>query len=261
MKRIAAVTVACALGLAGFSGMAEAHEFLVKPDKMTAGKGETLHVQAQAAHVFMISEEAESPERSRLELVQGDAIVAVPLAEDASVKALTGKVALPGDGPALLAGHRLPEIWSDTTEGVLEGDRKALESAGKKVLKVGQYEKFSKTLVNAAPGDALYGKKLGQGLEIVLLTNPADLKGGGEVKAQVLLHGKPAVASLGATYDGFSKESDAYAVKTETNDQGMATLKLDRPGLWMLRTEATEPVGKDGIDKRNLRATYVFDVK
>ena len=251
----------CSLGLLCASGVASAHEFIAKPDKTQAAKGDTVGVQAQAAHVFMISEEAEPAETVVLELVQAGKSTPIALKEDDSVKALTGKIVLPADGPALLVGHRLPQIWSDTTEGVLEGDRKALEAQGKKVLKVGKYEKFAKTMLNAASADTLYKKPLGHDLEIVLLTNPAEIKAGSEIKAEVLLKGKPVKAPLGLTYDGFSKETDTYMTKTETGADGVATLKITKPGLWMLRTEHTEKLTDGSADKRNMRATYVFEVK
>ena len=193
--------------------------------------------------------------------MQGDARTPVKLAEDSKAKALAGTATLGADGPALLVGHRLPQVWSDTTEGVLEGDRKTLEAQGKKVLKVGKYEKFAKTLINPSADDTLYKKALGQDLEIVLLTNPADVKPGGEIKAEVLLNGKPVKAPLSLTYDGYSKEMDTYMIKVETGADGMATLKVVRPGLWMLRTEYTESLSGGDADKRNMRATYVFPVK
>ena len=117
--------------------------------------------------------------------------------------------------PRMIVGHRLPQTWSDTTEGVLEGGRKDLEAKGKKVLKVGKYEKFAKTMLNPAANDGLYKKVLGHDLEIVLLTNPADIKAGDDIKAEVLLNGKPVKAPLGLTYDGYSAEQDAYMAKAE----------------------------------------------
>ena len=99
---------------------------------------------------------------------------------------------------------------------MLEGGRKDLEAKGKKVLKVGKYEKFAKTMLNPAANDGLYKKVLGHDLEIVLLTNPADIKAGDDIKAEVLLNGKPVKAPLGLTYDGYSAEQDAYMAKAET---------------------------------------------
>lgn len=63
----------CSLCLVGTTTLASAHEFIVKPDKMQAAKGESVGVQAQAAHVFMISEEAEPVETVVVELIQGNA--------------------------------------------------------------------------------------------------------------------------------------------------------------------------------------------
>ncbi len=244
----------CSLCLVGTATLASAHEFIVKPDKTQAAKGESVGVQAQAAHVFMISEEAEPVETVVVELIQVNAKEPVKLAEDAKAKALVGKAALPADGPAMIVGHRLPQTWSDTTEGVLEGGRKDLEAKGKKVIKVGKYEKFAKTMLNPAANDGLYKKVLGHDLEIVLLTNPAD------IKAEVLLNGKPVKAPLGLTYDGYSAEQDAYMAKAETGADGMASFKVTKPGLWMLRTEVTEKLTDGSADKRNMRATYVFPV-
>ena len=131
---------------------------------------------------------------------------------------------------------------------------------GKKVLKVGKYEKFAKTMLNPSANDGLYKKVLGHDLEIVLLTNPADIKAGDDIKAEVLLNGTPVKAPLGLTYDGYSAEQDAYMAKAETGADGMASFKVTKPGLWMLRTEVTEKLTDGSADKRNMRATYVFPV-
>ena len=40
----------------------------------------------------------------------------------------------------------------------------------------------------------------------------------------------------------------------------MASFKVTKPGLWMLRTEVTEKLTDGSADKRNMRATYVFPV-
>ena len=40
----------CSLCLVGTATLASAHEFIVKPDKTQAAKGENVGVQAQAAH-------------------------------------------------------------------------------------------------------------------------------------------------------------------------------------------------------------------
>ena len=62
----------------------------------------------------------------------------------------------------------------------------------------------------------------------MLLTNPADIKAGDDIKAEVLLNGKPVKAPIGLTYDGYSAEQDAYMAKAETGADGTASFSLKR---------------------------------
>lgn len=111
-----------------------------------------------------------------------------------------------------------------------------------------------------AANDGLYKKVLGHDLEIVLLTNPADIKAGDDIKAEVLLNGKPVKAPLGLTYDGYSAEQDAYMAKAETGADGMASFKVTKPacGCCVPKLPKSSPTGAP--TKRNMRATYVFPV-
>lgn len=249
------------LALLSVAGTASAHEFILKPSKAEVAKGEKIRVEAQAAHVFMVSEEAENPKDVHLELRQGTNVAPVSLSEDKAANTLAGDVTLPGEGTALLVGHRAPQVWSDTTEGVLEGGRAELKAKGKKVLKVGKYEKFAKTLLNPAVGDTVYKQPLGHTLELVLLTNPADLKAGSEFRVQALLRGKPVQTKVGVSYDGHSTKGDAYVAEVQTGSDGIATFKADKSGLWMARAAHLEKVTDGSADKQELRTVYVFPVK
>lgn len=72
----------------------------------------------------------------------------------------------------------------------------------------------------------------------------------------MLLNGKPVKAPLGLTYDGYSAEQDAYMAKAETGADGMASFKVTKPGLWMLRTEVTEKL-TDGSADQAQHARYL----
>ena len=253
-----------ALALVGLmlSTGAQAHEFILKPDTATPAAGQKTRLQAQAAHVFMVSEEAEQPANVRLYLLQNDKKTDIALTEDKALLALVGDFALAQSGPALLVGHRLPQIWCETTQGEMEGSRAALEAKGMKIKSSGKYEKFAKTLLNPSHDDKLYGKALGQDLELVLLTNPADVKPGSPLNVQVLLHGKPVPnATVGLTHDAYSKEQDTYKFKAQTDAQGKATFTVDAPALWMLRTTVVEKTPGADADEHHRRAVYVFPVK
>ena len=250
------------MGLMISSTAALAHEFILKPDTATPAAGQKTRLQAQAAHVFMVSEEAENPANVRLYLLQGDKKTDIALAEDKALVSLVGDFTLAQNGPAMLVGHRLPQIWCETTQGEMEGSRAALEAKGMKVKSSGKYEKFAKTLLNPASNDTLFGKALGQDLELVLLTNPADIKPGAPLNVQVLLRGKPlSNATVGLTHDAFSKEQDTYKSKVQTDAQGKASFTVDKPALWMLRTTVVEKTPGTDADEHHLRATYVFPVK
>lgn len=238
----------------------QAHEFILKPEKAVVAEGQSIGVQVQASHVFMTSEEAENVADSSLYLLQQGKKHPVALHEDAANHTLAGTVSI-GAGSAWLVGHRAPQAWSETTEGILEGDRAALEKQGKKVLSVTSYEKFAKTLLNAAPDDKTYAAALGQDLEIVLLDNPATLKAGGTIRCKVLLHGKPVSGSLvRITYDGISDKEDVYFAEAKSDADGVAVLPLDRNGLWMLRTTQTITSEKKGIDHHEIRTVTVFAI-
>lgn len=249
-------------GLLFVSSSVLAHEFILKPDTATPAAGQKTRMQAQAAHVFMVSEEAENPANVRLYLLQSGKKTDITLMEDKALASLVGNFTLAQSDTALLVGHRLPQIWSETTQGVLEGTRAALEAKGMKVKSVGKYEKFAKTLLNPAHNDTLYAKPLGQDLELVLLTNPADIKPGSPLSMQVLLRGKPVPnAAVGLTYDGFSKEQDTYKYTAQTDAQGKAYFTVDKPALWMLRSTVVEKTPGTDADEHHLRATYVFPIK
>lgn len=260
--RLASLLALGLLSAALLPATAQAHEFFVVP-RGDAAKAAPVTVEAQAAHVFLHSEEVEKADNVRVELIGGNGgKQALKLTPGATSKALEGTVQGPVNGPAWLAGHRLPEIWSATTEGVLPGDRAALEAQGKTVRSVGRYEKFAKTALVPGGDAAFWSKPLGQTLEIVPQTPIDALKAGDTLVVQVLLDGKPLPqAELGLSYDGFSREEDTYKQHLHTDAQGKACLSPDTPGQWLARVAVTRPV-KDagGVDEENLRATLLFPV-
>ena len=88
-----AKTILGGLALTAFLGAAlpaAAHEFILKPDTATPPAGQKTRVQAQASHVFMISEEAENPATVRLQILQNGKATSVNLSEDAALAASTG---------------------------------------------------------------------------------------------------------------------------------------------------------------------------
>lgn len=261
--RLTSLLALALLSAALLPASAQAHEFFVVP-RGDAAKAAPVIVEAQAAHVFLHSAEVEKADKVRVELIgPKGAEQALKLHPGTASKALEGTLRGPVNGPAWLAGHRLPEVWSVTTEGVLPGDRAALEAQGKTVRSVGRYEKFAKTALVPGGDAAFWSRPLGQTLEIVPLGSPDALKAGDTLVVQVLLDGQPVPqAEVGLSHDGYSPEEDAYKHILHTDARGRVSLTPDAPALWLARVAVTRPVtDAAGVDEENLRATLLFPVK
>lgn len=256
-----AVRLLLPLGIILSLNQAAAHEFILKPDTPYLNMGQSIRVEAISSHIFMVNEEMENLADVTLALYQGGQTIPIALSEQPQRNTLDGQVSLPQAGSALLLGHRLPQTWCDTTEGVQPGERAALESQGKTVISVNRYEKFAKTLLNPLPTDASYQQTMGQKLELLLLNNPAEINGSGKISAQVLLDGKPVQAEVSITYDGFSNEPSRYIESKNSDSQGMVEFQISQPGLWLLRSAVTQPQPQPDVDNLYLRATLAFPIK
>lgn len=245
-----------------FASPALAHEFILKP-VYSDNQDEKVIIQVQAAHKFMESEEMEPLKDVVIECIQLDLKKEkMPLKQDPANNCLVSEHSANKDKSMMFIGHRRPQLWSETTKDVQEGDRASLEAKGFKVLKVGKYEKFAKTLFNATLEDRQnYNKIVGHPLEIELLTNPAQVKAGGEMECRVLWQGKPLATEVSVGRDGFSQEDEAYVLKTDSNAEGLAKFKVDTPGLWFIRVANTEKLTDKSADEWIVRATYTFEIK
>lgn len=63
-----------------------------------------------------------------------------------------------------------------------------------------------------------------------------------------------------ATFDGFSTNPNTYAYFTETDEKGIAKVKITHPGMWMVRAEKETAEQTEDYDKHILRAVLVFGV-
>ena len=138
-----------------------------------------------------------------------------------------------------------------------KGTKKELPGATKST----SYEKFAKAVVPVGGSTAGFDTVVGQKLELVPLTDPAAVKVGGEMDVKVLLNGQATPATVLATYDSFTKNPNTYAYYTETDDTGVARIKITHPGLWLVRTELKLPGASGSVDQEGLRSTLTFFVK
>jgi len=251
MKRLNGI--ACVVA---FTSTLCAHEFIIKPVKNMARKGETLPFSVLSAHVFMVSEEVEPLANVSVGFVFGKKETPVTLTENATLMTLDGAVSLPDDGTVILSGHRKGMIWTQTTSGW----KQAPKNECKGVIGSGKYEKFCKTLVTSDKSDKGYNRVVGHALEIIPVTDPAQASPGDEITVKILYKGKPLATEIFATYDGFSDDPGTYAYYTKSNADGLARVKMTHDGTWMIRVEKKEEAPTPEYDKHVMRAVLVFGV-
>ena len=248
------LAVALVLGLAG---VATAHETAIKPGASTATVGKGVPFGVHSAHVFIVSEELEAPADVKA-FVFADG-KAAPVALVANDKGLTfdGEAVFAKPGTGIILVHRLPQVWSLTPEGMKKGTKKELPGA----TKSNRYEKFAKSLVAVGGATAGFDTVVGQRLELVPLADPATVKVGQDLAVKVLYDGQPTPATVLATYDGFTKTPNTYAYYTETDDAGVAAVRITHPGLWLVRTEMKGVPADGAADQEVLRSTLTFFVQ
>ena len=97
-----------------------------------------------------------------------------------------------------------------------------------------RYSRFLKTLIQV--GDKRTGNaktRLGTRLEIVPLDNPYSKKSGDDLDVQVYFGGRPLA---GKAIFADNRDGQAYSTQKLTTDQdGRATVKIDKKGVWLVR--------------------------
>ncbi len=248
IKLLAAAPLLLSTGMLTRSATLYAHEFIVKPQQLRVESGAKLPFDILATHFFMIGEEVEPVNTVKAWAVEGEKRIAIELKENQTLKTLAGIAALNRKGTAVLIGHLQEPIEAVKAEG---------SSKGRRIKR----EKFAKALITVSTDDDGYKKILGHKLEIVPVSNVMKARAGDELSFKILFDSKPLRSPIQATYDGFSRRSNTYAYATETSEDGLAYVKVNNPGVWMVRVEKRiEGTTKD-YDIHALKATLVFSVQ
>lgn len=216
----------------GLSVPVQAHEFIVKVTPQAPQKGVAVTAEFMASHVFTESDEMEDPKDIKATLIQNGQVSDLTVKANPTAKDVLAEFSVSSEAPIWLAGHRLPQLWSQTPDGMLAGDKNTL--SGKRIIYTNKYEKFVKVLLNPSTGDDSFSKPIGQALEIVPLDNPAGVKVGDEIKVRVLYNGQPVAVQVYASYMGFSNQQNTYAYYTEP-EEGDPVVKVTAKGMWLIR--------------------------
>jgi uncharacterized GH25 family protein len=115
--------------------------------------------------------------------------------------------------------------------------------------------KFAKTLL----GPGAYTRVLGQELELVALADPFTLTAGKALQVRVQLRGKPVTDAKVRILDGVTVMDPKDARSVPTDASGVATIPLDRRGLYVLAVEYITPaVAPELADRDEFNSTLAF---
>ena len=247
-----------------FTVPAFSHELTIKNVKGDAPKaGEPFELTVQSAHKFIVPEEVEILSRVKDGIIEDGKLIEAELKGN-DPKLWIDFTVTPKDlsGSFIVTAIKDGESWCVTNEGGKSGARKDLEAQGLKVLSANKYDKYAKAIFNASTEDKNFAQVLGQPLEIIPVTNPADAKVGEYFDVKILLNGQPYTGPVWASYDGFVTEyENTYAYYTEA-ENGEAHVKIIAPGWWGIRAAQSGLPGVEGdYDNLNLRAFLLFEVK
>lgn len=98
------------------------------------------------------------------------------------------------------------------------------------------YAKFAKVLID----DNSFDKIVGQKFEIVLQSNPSELKTGEKLKVKVLFDGKP-IENLRVSVGAENLNGGKYLAHSQTDENGLTELEIFGAGRWFARTHFIRP--------------------
>lgn len=117
-----------------------------------------------------------------------------------------------------------------------------------------------KAILNVGQG-SVADRQFDQPLEIVPLSNPAELKAGDYMDVKITMRGEPYGGMVFATYAGFSTEG-AYAYTVEPDNQGKASIRILHPGQWLIRAKVEQPFKDPKVcDVESYTTTLTFAVR
>lgn len=166
----------------------------------------------------------------------------------------------------MIVAPRYIRLAAEDFNGYIEGEGfkdviRARKESGKDASEGRElYSRYTKLLLGA--NGAAASEALGHALEIVPDKDPASLAKDEPLRVRVLFLGKPLVGvRVSAMYTGAMVKGHEFPVTAETDANGRAELKLDRPGLWYARLiHMVEAQGDPEIDWRSFFATLTFEV-
>lgn len=237
------------------------HDYWIMPESFSPDGSGVIEAAFTSSHSHFKSEEVPDIAKFRLCMITPQSRE-VPLAYT-SVETQAARIAVPLAGPGtyvLSATSTAAEYWCKTTDGWKTGRK----SENKNVVNAGRYVKSVKSFMTVDTPTDSYKMQLGHTIELVPRNNPCTLKVGQTLSITLFHEGRTlADVPVFAIYEGFdAKDHTAPPVETKTAGDGVAKIKIDRPGKWLVfaKYEVNTP-DSPHADYDNFRPYMMFEVK
>lgn len=259
----------CAILLSSWSGIASAHDTWIIADQLHIEPKTKAPLFLCTGEDFPKSENAIKPERLEAFFVFGVDGKKVPLQTTrVEREALASDFLFEEPGNYWVAAGTKPkliEMKAEKFNSYLEHDGMPEILKARKVKgllgrdEVEQYSKFPKTLIRVgSPANSKTTELLGLKIEIVPTKDPFAYRIGEEFPVTVLLDGKPL---KGFTLQAVLNRTAGALAEAKTDEKGHATLKLPKPGQWMLRGIHMSEVDGKEYRYESFWASLTFEVQ
>jgi uncharacterized GH25 family protein len=244
-----------------------AHNFWIEPSTFTPAPGQRLAVRLRVGVELKGDPVPRDPALMKRFLAAGPSgdspVPGVPNTEPAGFESFAAPglytiVYDSGRSPLGLDAAKFEEYLKD--EGLEKISalraRQGKSAAGAKEV----FSRCAKALLNVGNGGAGPGfdRVFNQRLELVAEKNPYALAGGGELPVRLLYEGKPLAGALVMALQR-DRPDKVDKVMARTDARGRATLKLDRPGFWLVKAVHMIPAPPDaGADWESFWASLTF---
>jgi len=158
--------------------------------------------------------------------------------------------------PLMLDARKFEEYLKDEgLERIIEKRAKAGQSAAEGRER---FYRCAKALLDASEPSAGFDAPLGFALELVPRKSPYAIRSGGELPLSLLFRGKPIANVLVVA---MNKDDPDKAVRARTDAKGRVSLRLARPGFWLIKAVHMEaaPPGA-GVDWESWWASITFEL-
>jgi uncharacterized GH25 family protein len=252
------------------SVVAFSHDYWLEPESFFIPVGGEVNVRMYMGQ--HLTSEEERPYKAnatvRFELFSGDS--REDLSKLAKDEAPVARLAPPNPGNYLLAMERKAQTITLVADKFTEYlKEEGLDAIIKDRERLGEsetngnerYNRFLKTLLQVGDKhDDTFKRVVGHRLEIIPQHNPYKLKPGSSLKLQVLFEGQPLIDAT--VYADNRSNGTVQTQKLQTSHAGTIVVKLDRPGVWLVRMVHMQRCIKCGdINWESFWSAFSFGLK